>query len=78
MSDRQTGNQALQGALEEKGILTERERTKFAESIGITDRTLRRWLSNEVKTPGPYWRHKTAKRLGVPEDVLWPVKEKAA
>lgn len=78
MSTRQTGNQALQGALEEKGIRTERDRTKFAESIGITDRTLRRWLSNEIKTPGPYWRHKTAKRLGVDSDALWPAEETVA
>lgn len=72
MSRRQTGNEALQEALYRNGIRTEKQRTEFAEKVGISDRTLRRWLSYEIRMPGPYWRDRTAKKLGVDEDVLWP------
>lgn len=68
-------NQALEDALEAKGITTEKDLRRFADSIGMHDRTLRRWMNGGA--PNAALGRIVARKLGVKYDDLWP-KEKAA
>lgn len=63
-------NDALKTALAEKGIHTEADRVRFAESVGMSERTLRRWLTGNVARPNRGLLKVVARRLGVkPEEI---------
>jgi lambda repressor-like predicted transcriptional regulator len=69
-------NEALDNALRKKGITAPKDFQRFALGIGMSDRTLRRWLDEET-VPNEALGRLVARRLGVKYDDLWP-KETAA
>lgn len=69
---RQTANRALREALEAKGIQSYRDRRRFADSLGMSDRTLDRWLFEDVEKPNTALARLVARRLGVTYHDLWP------
>lgn len=71
-------NDRLDNALKAKGIRSHDDRLRFALKIGISERSLRRWRSNEEATPHWLVQELVAKKLGATPEQLWPEKERDA
>lgn len=69
-------NTALDKALRDKGFSTFRERQKLALDLGMSDRTINRWVAAENQ-PNEALGRVLASHLKVKYDDLWP-KERAA
>ncbi|WP_329069895.1 helix-turn-helix domain-containing protein [Streptomyces sp. NBC_01429] len=47
-------------------------RSKLARTVGVTSKTVERWLSDPTRVPHPETRQEVAEALGVSAEVLWP------
>lgn len=61
-------NTALRDAVAEANTTTGR----LARTVGVTSKTVERWLSEPERVPHPRTRVDVADALGVSETVLWP------
>lgn len=61
-------NTALRSAMEAAGL----KPRQLAVKIGVTGKTVERWISDPDLIPHPRNREDTCKALGVDEDMLWP------
>jgi hypothetical protein len=64
-------NHALVNALRDQGIRTDWDRARFARSLAISERTLRRWLHEGV-IPSSDRQQRVARRLHKKPQELWP------
>jgi transcriptional regulator with XRE-family HTH domain len=67
-----TLNTALHRAMAEKRLSPR----KLASRVGVSQKTVERWISDETLIPHPNSRIEAGAALGVAEDVLWPNKTK--
>jgi transcriptional regulator with XRE-family HTH domain len=61
-------NTALRSAMADAG-LTPRQ---LAVRVGVTGKTVERWLANPELTPHARNREDACRALGVDEDMIWP------
>ncbi|GGZ11265.1 transcriptional regulator [Streptomyces olivaceoviridis] len=47
-------------------------RSRLARTVGVTAKTVERWVADPYRVPHPSTRDDVAKALGVSADVLWP------
>lgn len=47
-------------------------RSRLARAVGVTTKTVERWLTDPSRVPHPRTRDDVAEALGVGADVLWP------
>lgn len=69
-------NEALDNALKAQGIVTPRDRRKFALEIGTTERSLDRWRMDGITPHRPVQQYVARKLKRKPED-LWPEEQAA-
>ncbi|MBB5120054.1 helix-turn-helix domain-containing protein [Streptomyces eurocidicus] len=67
-------NTALRSAMADAGLSSR----QLALRVGVSGKTVERWISDPELTPHPRNRHDVCAALGVDEDMLWPkaVKER--
>lgn len=47
-------------------------RNRLARTVGVTGKTVERWLADPTRAPHPKTREDVAEALGVSADMLWP------
>lgn len=61
-------HQELQRAIETAGL----SRSRLARKVGVSVKTVDRWVSDPSRVPHPRTRGEVASALGVDADMLWP------
>ena len=61
-------NTELQRAMDE----AQTSRSRLARTVGVTSKTVERWLADPSRVPHPRTREDVSRALGVSTDVLWP------
>lgn len=67
---------ALAAAIKRKGITSELDRVKFANSFGVSETTLWRWERGKTR-PSKFIQKAVARKLDQTVEEIWPLEEVA-